>query len=123
MRTVLAFMAAGLLACGGGSSSNPPGAPTGVEVDFTAAGVTPASVNVASGGQVQFVNKDTASHQVSSTACPELNTAAMAAGQSTTVGISGTKQCPFVDSLNPSAVNFRGTVNVAPAGSDAGPGY
>lgn len=108
-------------ACGGsGSGSTPAVTP---EVDFTATGLSQASVTVISGNQLKFVNKDTAAHQVSSAACPELNSPKLALNDSFSQTVSGAKACAFSDSLNPTATIYNGTVNIGPAGSDAGPGY
>ncbi len=125
MRFALALaLAMALAACGGsGSSSPPPANPAATEVDLTSAGLSPSTVTIVSGGLVRFVNKDSAAHQIASSACAELDSPSMSSGQDFSVAVTGMKQCSFIDGLNPAAASFHGILNVAPAGSDAGPGY
>ena len=101
------------LACGGSSA---PGGP--LQIELTAAGLNPSSTSAVSGGQVNFVNHDTAAHQIASTSCSELASGQLAAGASflTAVG-TGPKSCTFNDGLNPTALQFQGTINVAAPGS------
>ena len=112
-----------LAACGGSSSSSQ--APA--EVDLTASGATAGggtvNISIPSGGQINFVNKDTASHQIASSDCSELNSSQLAQNQTflaTMVG--GPKSCTFHDALNPAASPFTGNIAVTAPGTDGG-GY
>jgi plastocyanin len=93
----MAALAALTIACGSGSagtSPTPPPTPTpapsgGTTITITSAGVSPATITVARGSQVTFVNNDTQNHDELSdphpdhTDCPELNSVGfMAPGQS-----------------------------------------
>lgn len=83
---VVAVLAAG---CSGGGSSSSSNSPTGpsspgspppssATITITSSGVSPATVTIAAGGQVTFVNNDTVNHNMQSdphpehTDCPEL---------------------------------------------------
>ena len=119
MRLKLVLVTAVLAACGGGSGGSKAGA--AVQVSLVASGVSPASVNVGSNGQVHFVNNDAVAHQIASTTCAELASASLAAGADFTATLgTGPKTCTFNDGLNPSASAFTGTVNVAAPNT---PGY
>src|SRR3954465_13934517 len=110
MRLAYLLLPLALIACGGsgGGSNQAP-----AEIDLTAAGArtpTAPSVNIdlPSGGQVHFFNKDAAPHKVSSSDCAELNTAQLAANTDApliTVN-GGPKGCTFKDELNPSNAAF-----------------
>ena len=109
---LIAFLVAA--ACGGSS-----GSPSSATFQLNSSGVTPVTVDIASGGSVSFTNKDAAAHQIASSDCPELNSSSLANGDSFSAFIGGPKTCHFNDSLNASNAAFNGTVNVAaPA-----PGY
>jgi hypothetical protein len=101
-----------LAGCGGSGSSA-----AGNLFELRASGVSPQSISVSSGGQVRFINHDTADHQIASSACAELSSPRLApdAGFTATLG-TGPKTCGFDDALAPSAVSFQGTVNVAAPG-------
>ncbi len=119
MRLFIVPVAALLAACGGSSGGGNKAA--AVQVSLVASGVSPASVNVGSGGQVHFVNNDTAPHQIASTSCTELVSPSLAAGKDFTAPIgTGPKTCTYDDGLNPSAAAFAGTINVA---APSAPGY
>jgi len=106
-----------VLACGGSSSPQGP-----VQLQITAAGITPSPITIPSGAQVSFVNKDTASHQITSS-CSELSTpTALATDQSFTATLIGPKTCNFNDTVNQGAT-FAGTVTVLQPGVDGGSGY
>ncbi|HEY4884221.1 MAG TPA: hypothetical protein VII08_11370 [Myxococcales bacterium] len=117
MRVAVAFSLL-VLACGG--SSSPPQGP--VQLQITAAGINPRTITIPSGAQVSFVNKDTASHQITSS-CPELSTPmALATDGSFTATLTGPQTCNFNDTVNPGAA-FAGTVTVLQPGVDGGSGY
>jgi len=113
-----------LIACGGSGGGNR--APA--EIDLTATGATAGgnpSVNISlpSGGQVHFVNKDTRPHQISSSNCPELNTAQLApSADSGLITLTTQANCTFTDSLNPSNTSYAGNITVLPPGTTGG-GY
>jgi|SRR5712671_4065175 len=117
MRVAVAFSLL-VLACGGSSSPQGP-----VQLQITAAGINPRTITIPSGVQVSFVNKDTASHQITSS-CPELSTPmALATDQSfTSAPLTGPKTCNFNDTVNP-GTTFAGTVTVLQPGVDGGSGY
>jgi len=115
MRVAVAFSLL-VLACGGSSSPQGP-----VQLQITAAGIAPNTITIPSGVQVSFVNKDTASHQITSS-CPELSSPALATDQSFTVTLTGPKTCNFNDTVNQGA-SFAGTVTVLQPGVDGGSGY
>ena len=106
-----------ILACGGSSSPQGP-----VQLQITAAGISPKDITIPSGAQVSFVNKDTASHQIASS-CQELSTPAPLATNGTfTATLTGPKTCNFNDSMN-SGATFAGTVTILAPGVDGGSGY
>lgn len=120
--------------CGGYSSSSSSSAPTcstTTDVAITAAGFTPAAVNLPGGGCLRFTAGDAGPHQPASDPqagqvdCPELNAPSpLAQGQTFTARLSGAgaKTCGFHDSLNAA---LRGTVTMTSAAPvDPGtPGY
>ena len=115
MRVAVAFSLL-ILACGGSSSPQGP-----VQLQITAAGITPSPITIPSGAQVSFVNKDTASHQITSSSCPELSSPApLITNQSFTVTLTGPKTCNY--SVN-SGATFAGTVTILAPGVDGGSGY
>ena len=125
MKFAILFASVALAACSGSSSTEPP-APA--EVDLTASGATAGgnptvNISIPSGGKINFVNKDTASHQIASSDCSELNSPQLAQNQTflaTMVG--GPKSCTFHDALNPAASPFTGNIAVTAPGTDGG-GY
>ena len=133
LQTFLIGAAAALIAACGGSSPTSPsgvtvvvrdggsGGTSGATVTITAAGVNPATVTVAVGQTVTFVNNDNRTHEMASDphpqhgTCPgiEAGLGSLAAGQTRTTRImanSGT--CRYHDHLNDSAASLRGTINV-----------
>jgi hypothetical protein len=126
MRLAYLLVPLALVACGGSGGG---GNQAPAEIDLTAAGArtpTASTVNIdlPSGGQVHFFNKDTAPHQISSSNCAELNTQQLAPNtESPLITVSGgPKGCTFNDALNPSNAAFSGSINVLQAGSPGG-GY
>jgi len=121
------ILAAALGACGGTESPAPNpwlgtvtitgGTPSTVTVTFSAAGVSPASVSVAAGGSIEWVNADSVPHWPESNShctvpqhrqCPWLNipSALLPNGQTgdrITVGPAPATptSCGFHDHLNP----------------------
>ncbi len=117
MRVAVAFSLV-ILACGGSSSPQGP-----VQLQITAAGINPRTITIPSGVQVSFVNKDTASHQITSNDCAELSSQALATDQSfTSAPLTGPKTCNFNDTVNQGA-SFAGTITVLQPGVDGGSGY
>jgi plastocyanin len=116
MRVAVAFSLL-VLACGGSSSPQGP-----VQLQITAAGINPRTITIPSGVQVSFVNKDAASHQITSSDCAELSSPMLTMDQSFTVTLTGPKTCNFNDSVNQGAT-FAGTVTVLQPGVDGGSGY
>lgn len=98
--------------------AEPVGAPTGAEapiVSITVTGFSPATVSVAVGGSVIFMNDDTAQHQVASmphplhTLLPSLNGAVLGAGGTFTAAFTQAGTFSYHDHLNP---GLTGTVVV-----------
>jgi plastocyanin len=116
---VLLFAILSTLGCGGGSDG-----PAPVEIGLAAAGTSPSTTTVSSGGTVRFVNHDAVDHQIASTDCPELGSPALAPGNAfiATLG-AGPKTCTYRDALHPSVPAFEGSLTVAaPAGGGGGGG-
>ena len=135
-RFLLSAAALGILAaCGGsGGGTNPGGGGTavvvrdggasgtsGATVTMTANGVSPASVTVAVGQTVTFVNNDTRSHEIASNphpqhgSCPgiEAGLGVVAAGQTKVThnfGNAGT--CGYHDHQDDTNTRFQGTIVV-----------
>ena len=121
MRLAYLLVPLALVACGSGGGSNQ--APA--EIDLTAAGASPReNIDIPSGGQVHFFNKDTVPHQIVSTDCAEVNTPQLAPNtDSPLITLTGgPKSCSFKDNLNPTNVNFSGDITVVAAGAPGG-GY
>lgn len=119
---LLLLLALAPLACGGED------APATALVQLSAAGVSPASITVASSAPLRFVNKDSADHQLASADCSELASPRLPAGGTFTATLgAGPKTCTYKDSLAPAASAFQGTVTVQAPGSGGGggggPGY
>jgi plastocyanin len=132
------FLAAAVLmvatACGGGSSSSTPPTttptpptggsgdlPTSVTITIGANGqVSPATVTIAAGGRVTFVNNHNQPHDMSSdphpehTDCPEINQVGfLTAGQSRTSGNLNTRRtCGFHDHNQPTATGLQGRITI-----------
>ncbi len=119
MRAAILLVAplAFFVACGGSGGGT--GVPAGpLDVNLTAAGVSPSSFSALSNADLRFTNNDTVDHQIGSSSCPELSTPRLTPGRNATATLgSGPKACSFSDSLNPSAVAFQGTINVLAPGN------
>jgi plastocyanin len=121
-----------VLAACGGSPSSPSGGVTvivrdggtgasGATVTITAAGVSPATVTVAVGQAVTFVNNDNRSHEIGSNphpnhgTCPSIETGVslLAVGQTkVTRAFANAGTCQYHDHLDDSNTRFQGTIVV-----------
>jgi len=115
----LGAAAACAAACGGNSGNtgtNP--SPGATVITITSSGVSPKTVTVARGSQVQFVNNDSRSHQMNSdphpehTDCPELNAVGfLNAGQSRTSGnLNTARTCRYHDHDLPNSTALQGSI-------------
>jgi plastocyanin len=121
-RLMALMAAAGVLASCGGSSDDgtTPSPVPAATITITGSGVSPKSVTVPRGSQVQFVNNDTRSHQMNSDAhpehtdCPELNAVGfLAANQSRLTGNLNTpRTCGYHDHDLPNNTSLHGTIVV-----------
>ena len=113
--------AAALLAsCGGNDSggTTTPSPTPAATITIANGAVSPKTVTVPRGSQVQFVNNDGRSHQVSSdphpehTDCPELNQVGfLSAGQSRQTGnLNTARTCRFHDHDQPNTVALQGSI-------------
>jgi plastocyanin len=135
-RFLFSLAALGVLsACGGGGGGTNPGGggtaiivrdggtggPNGATVTMTSNGVSPASVTIAVGQTVTFVNNDTRSHEMASNphpqhgSCPSMENGlgVIAAGQTKVThnfGNAGT--CGYHDHQDDTNVRFQGTIIV-----------
>jgi plastocyanin len=139
LRTRFAFSVtslAVLAACGGGSNggTNPGGGGTavivrdggtggasGATVTMTSSGISPASVTVAVGQTVTFINNDTRSHEIASNphpqhgSCPgiEAGLGIVAAGQTkVTHNFANAGTCGYHDHQDDTNTRFQGTIIV-----------
>ena len=106
--------------CGGKSSSTPdaPSPPPSTTITITTAGVSPKSVTVPAGSQVQFINDDRVAHQMASnphpehTDCPEINAVGfLNPNQSRQTGnLNTVRTCGFHDHDNPNNTALQGTI-------------
>jgi plastocyanin len=139
LRSRFAFSVAALgvlAACGGGNGggTNPggggtaiivrdggTGGPNGATVTMTANGVSPASVTIAVGQTVTFVNNDTRSHEMASNphpqhgSCPsmEAGLGIIAAGQTkVTHNFANSGTCGYHDHQDDTNTRFQGTIIV-----------
>jgi len=123
-----------LSACGGGGSTSPggcgtaivvrdggTGGPNGATVTMTSSGVSPASVTVAVGQTVTFVNNDTRSHEIASNphpqhgSCPsmEAGLGVIAAGQTKiTHNFANAGTCGYHDHQDDTNTRFQGSIIV-----------
>lgn len=118
--TVALSLTALAVACGGSSSNSTPSPsqPPAAVITITASGVSPQTVTVARGSQVQFVNNDTRAHEMTSdphpehTDCPEINAAGfLSPGQSRqTDNLNTARSCGFHDHNLPTVASLRGTI-------------
>lgn len=105
--------------CGGksGNTGTTP-SPAATVITITGSGVSPKSVTVARGSQVQFVNSDSRSHQMNSdphpehTDCPELNAVGfLNPGQSRTSGnLTTARTCGYHDHDLPNSTALQGSI-------------
>jgi plastocyanin len=117
---LIATAMATLSACGGGSSSSAPTDPPAATITITTSGVSPKSVTVARGSQVQFVNNDTASHDMVSnphpehTDCQEINSVGfLSPNQSRLTGnLNTARTCGFHDHSRPESTALQGTITI-----------
>jgi len=121
MNRCVVFLGAALLltACGGSNSgTTTPSAPPAATITISTSGVSPKSVTVPRGSQVQFVNSDRTSHDVSSnphpehTDCPEINSVGfLTPNQSRQTGnLNIARTCGFHDHDMPSNSALQGTI-------------
>ncbi|MEQ1730582.1 MAG: hypothetical protein ABL982_19615 [Vicinamibacterales bacterium] len=110
-----------LASCGGSGSSGgttPPSQTPAATITISGGSVSPKSVTVPRGSQVQFVNNDNRSHQMSSnphpdhTDCPELNQVGfLNSGQSRQTGnLNTARTCGFHDHDQPNTVALQGSI-------------
>jgi plastocyanin len=114
-----ALAAAGAVMAGcGGSSSTMPSTTPAATITITTSGVSPKSVTVARGSQVQFINNDTTFHDMESnphpehTDCPEINSVGfLSPGQSHQTGnLNTSRTCGFHDHDNPTNAGLQGSI-------------
>ncbi len=110
-----------LASCGGSSSSGGTTTPSqmpATTITISGGSVSPKTVTVPRGSQVQFVNNDNRSHQVSSdphpdhTDCPELNQVGfLNVGQSRQTGnLNTARRCGYHDHDLPNTAALQGTI-------------
>jgi len=117
-RLVVFVAASSILAGCGDSSSTAPSTTPAATITITTSGVSPKSVTVARGSQVQFVNNDNTFHEMASnphpehTDCPEINSVGfLSPGQSRQTGNLNTpRTCGFHDHDNPANTALQGSI-------------
>jgi plastocyanin len=110
--------AAALAGCGGDNPTAPPAGT--VNIDILASGPSPREVTVAVGSRVNFTNRDTRPHAVSSdpvqthTDCPAINDiGTLNPGQSRLTGaLTAARVCGFHDHNNETDPTFKGRIVV-----------
>jgi len=116
---LLVFTAASAMLSGcGGSSDTMPSTTPAATITITTSGVSPKSVTVARGSQVEFINKDTTFHEMTSnphpehTDCPEINSVGfLSPGQSRQTGnLNTSRTCGFHDHDNPTNTAVQGSI-------------
>jgi plastocyanin len=133
LRFAGSLAALAVLAACGDSPSSPSGGVTvvvpdggatgtsGATITITAAGVSPASVTIARGQTVTFVNNDNRPHEMASNphpqhgSCPSIEggLGSLAVGQTkTTRAFGGSGSCGFHDHLNDTTNSLKGTITV-----------
>ena len=112
-------LTAAMSGCGGSSDTTPSPAPgPAATITITTAGVTPRSVTIARGSQVQFINNDTTFHEMASnphpehTDCPEINSVGfLSPGQSHQTGnLNTVRTCGFHDHDDPTDTRWQGSI-------------
>lgn len=125
MRVAVLALFLPAIGCGYSSPTAPdtggtaPG-PAAATITITSTGVSPASVTVASGQSVTFINNDSVAHQIASqpiptyTDCPAINRVnRLEPGQRMETGaFSSMRSCGFLDLLRTDDTRFQGTVVV-----------
>lgn len=93
------------------SACNDDSPPTTATIDNS--GMTPATLSVIAGDQLDYFNADSRPHKIVSTDCAELSTNEIAAGATVSVRAGqGPKTCHISDSLEPGNGQFNATVDV-----------
>ncbi len=131
--SLLVLFAAFVVGCGGEPASSTPtdaggsadaGAANpcltdaGLVITFTSTGVSPRMVTVDAGTILLVRNDDTQAHQLASephpvhNTCPQVNTAALAAGQCEVKTLSTAGDCSFHDHTRPTNSAFAGELIV-----------
>jgi len=114
------------VACGGSDNSTP----TEEQLIFRSTGLASSTGNPnpnfeASGDvPVHYINKDTVSHQASSSECPEINSTVLAPNQEQVTHLTAPKFCNITDTQKPGDPAFSMTLTVRqpPAGGGGGGG-
>jgi hypothetical protein len=122
LKRFLTLTAAGLVLAGCSKNDNsgattPSPTPSAV-ITLSSGGISPKSVTVQRGSQVQFVNNDRVSHQMNSdphpehTDCPEINAVGfLSPNQSRQTGnLNTARTCGFHDHDLPDNPSFKGTI-------------
>ena len=135
-RFLISLAALGMLAaCGGGGGGTNPGGsgtaiivrdggtggPNGATITMTSNGVSPATVTIAVGQTVTFINNDTRSHEMASNphpqhgSCPSMENGlgVIAAGQTkVTHNFANSGTCGYHDHQDDTNTRFQGTIIV-----------
>lgn len=134
-RTLTRMLALGIgaaaLACGSSGSPSSPSSSTSTStttstgtstttVTITSAGVSPATIEVALGARVLFINNDTRSHNMTSdphpehTDCPPINNVGfLAAGRQVETGnLTTARTCGYHDHDDASNTKFQGKITI-----------
>ena len=125
MTNRLMVLSAGLLivcgcGCGGSDSGSSPSPTPATTITITNGGVSPKTVTVPRGSQVQFMNSDGSAHDMASnphpehTDCTEINSVGfLNPGQSRqTNNLNTARTCGFHDHSNPNSTNLQGSIVV-----------
>ena len=123
MTNRLIVLSAGLLivcGCGGSDSGSSPSPTPATTITITNVGVSPKTVTVPRGSQVQFMNSSSAAHDMASnphpehTDCTEINSVGfLNPGQSRqTNNLNTARTCGFHDHSNPNSTNLQGSIVV-----------
>ena len=113
----VAAVSVALSGCGGSSDTTPSATPAAT-FTITTSGISPKSVTVARGSQVQFINNDTTFHEMASnphpehTDCPEINSVGfLSPGQSRQTGnLNTARTCGFHDHDDPTDTRWQGSI-------------
>ena len=115
----VAAVSVALSGCGGSSDTTPSPAPgPAATMTITTSGMSPKSVTVARGSQVQFINNDTTFHEMASnphpehTDCHEINSVGfLSPGQSRqTSNLYTARTCGFHDHDDPTDTRWQGSI-------------